>query len=85
MHQRNRKEPKAFYNILPWHPRKKGIHPQEKIKRSMGARDKREGATRGRQQNVGRRGKISVSERWIITSFHTSLKSQMRKEIRSSL
>lgn len=25
MHQRNRKEPKAFYNILPWHPRKKAF------------------------------------------------------------
>lgn len=46
----------------------------------MGSRDKREGATRGRQQKVGKRGEISIRDRWIITSFHTSLKSQMRKE-----
>jgi len=67
-------------------PQKRGIQPQQEIERSMGARDKREGATRGRQQKVGRRGKISINDRRIITSFHRSLKPQVRKEeIRRSL
>lgn len=57
LNQRNRKKTKTFCNIRPQHLRKAGVHPQDKINRNMGARDKRESASRGRQYKVGRKGK----------------------------
>lgn len=78
VHQRNRKKLKAFCNILPWHLRKTGIHPQKETNRSMGARDKREGAARAKQQKAGR-ARMCINDKLIVTSLHTNLKSQMRK------
>lgn len=57
LNQRNRKETKAFCNIQPWHLRKAGVHPWEESNRSMGAQDKRERVSRGRQYKVVRKGK----------------------------
>lgn len=80
LNQRNRKETKAFCNIQPWHLRKAGVHPRDESNRSMGAQDKRERVSRGRQYKVVRKGKKWTNDKRIMTNFHTSLKSQMRKE-----
>lgn len=80
LNRRNRKETKTFCSIWPRHLRKAGVHPQDEINRNVGARDKRERASRGRQYKVGRKGKKWKNYKRIMTNFHLSLKSQMRKE-----
>lgn len=77
---RNRKKTKAFCNIWPQHLRKVCVHAQDEINISMGGRDKRERASRGRHYKVGRKEKKWKNYKRIMTNFHLSLKSQMRKE-----